>query len=82
MVLGLRVELEFGIVGFLMDGGKPEKNPQTEDNNQRETTLRITAIQVGHGGHCYTNRANYIVINTPCNPSSKEALIKYSWFST
>ena len=34
------MELEFGNVGFLMEGGKPEnleKNPRSKDENQQQT---------------------------------------------
>ena len=39
-VLYKQVELEFGNVGFFMEGGKPEnpeKNPRSKDENQQQT---------------------------------------------
>ena len=39
-LLNVQVELEFGNVGFYMEGGKlecPEKNPRSKDDNQQQT---------------------------------------------
>ena len=40
--LDVQIELEFGYVGFFMEGGKseyPEKNPGSKDENQQQTTI-------------------------------------------